>query len=195
MAQVVFFVGVQLDMEVAAPAEVAVAERTAAAHGGTAPRAATSADDGTAAADAAPAPVKSVDSGALVSRVEPSPAPSPAAAAQEAAEHFSALSAGKLRMASAPAVADRRSVDSLLPHGQAPRRPPLDRSKAFESFLSSQSFGDGSGDLSTGALPTISESGSMSHSVSREFLMHKGTVGAGAQSCPTGMGWALMGGA
>ena len=184
--QVVLFVGVQLDMEVAAPAEVAIAERTAAAHGGGASRATTSADDGMADADAAPAPMKRADSGTLLPRAGPGPlvaaqgvdkpAASPAAAAQEAAEHFSALSGGKLRTASAPAVADRRSVDSLLPPGQAPKRPPLDRSKAFESFLSSQSFGE----AGTSALPTISESGSMSHSVSREFLVHKGTVGAGA---------------
>ena len=184
-----FFVGVQLDMEVAAPTEVAAAERTAASHRGMEHGGAGApADEITAAVDAAPAPLQRLDAGAFPPRAgldstvgqrdsRSSPV-SPAAAAQEAAEHFSALSGGKLRTASAPAVADRRSVDSLLPQGQAPRRPPVDRSKAFEAFTGRHSFGDASGDGS-GALPTISESGSLSHSISSMALLHKGTVGAG----------------
>ena len=179
--QVEFFVGVQLDMEVPNPEAAARATHLAAAN---------------AVCESAPGPCPPAeedaasqrdDAGGALPRAGPALLPgrrdtaevgSAAAAAQEAAERFSELHAGKLRTISAPV--DRRSVDSLLGPGQ--RRPPLDRSKAFEAFLSSKQppYGGSSGDdLSSGALPTISETGNLSSRASRECLIHKGTVGAG----------------
>ena len=180
IAQVEFFVGVQLDMEVAHPEDAAKATQLAAADA--------VCKNGASGGSAAEGDGRSQRGNVGGEMQRPGPVPSAgrrntaevgsaAAAAQEAAEHFSELSAGKLRTVSAPV--DRRSVDSLLPAGQTQRRPPLDRSKAFEAFLSNrQSFGGD--DAGSGALPTISETGSLSSRASREVLIHKGTVGAGA---------------
>ena len=179
-----FFVGVQLDMEVAHPEAAARATHIAAANavcenaaGPCSPPEGDAAsqhnDAGGAQPWASPAP--------LQGRRDTAEVGSAAAAAQEAAERFSELSAGKLRTVSAPM--DRRSVDSLLPPGQAQRRPPLDRSKAFEAFLSTKQPIGGVEEVSGGgALPTISETGSLSSRASRECLIHKGTVGAGVLS-------------
>jgi len=174
-----FFVGVQLDMEVPNPEAAARATHLAAANA-----VCESAPDPCSPAEGDGATERS-DAGGALPRAGPAPLPgrrdaveggSAAAAAQEAAERFSDLSAGKLRTISAPV--DRRSVDSLLAPGQ--RRPPLDRSKAFEAFLSSKQHAPGDDVGSGGALPTISETGSLSSRASRECLIHKGTVGAGA---------------
>ncbi len=169
--------GVQLDMEVPNPEAAARATHIAAA---------------TAVCESAAGPCSPAegdgasqreDAGGALPRSGPAPLPgrrdtaevgTAAAAAQEAAERFSDLSSGKLRTISAPV--DRRSVDSLL--GPGHRRPPIDRSKAFEAFLSSKQQAPGE-DGAGGALPTISETGSLSSRASRECLIHKGTVGAG----------------
>ena len=96
----------------------------------------------------------------------------PAQAAQAAAEHFAHLSTGNsLRVKSAPPV--RLSMDSAIGHSQPVGKPPISRSKAFESFRPG-----GSGAL--GRLDTIAEQ--PGGAAAQELLVHKGTVGAGAIS-------------
>ena len=113
----------------------------------------------------------------------------PAHAAQAAAAafgHVVATSRAAERSTSAPGPlpAVRMSVDSNAIAAQTSSRPPVSRSKGFEDF---NGKGPGYGlqgyrECAMGGLYSIDELAGGSSLATQEFLVHKGTVGAGADS-------------
>ena len=119
-----------------------------------------------------------------------SPALPPALAAYAAATAFGqagALSRTDVRSQSAlsPTDAMRQSADFTASSVQTSRRPPVSRSKGFEEF-NGRLAGDvghrGHRESPLGALYSIDELAGGSSLATQEFLVHKGTVGAGAWS-------------